>query len=476
MKPSSLPFLILFTLVCSPLLLGQGREAQPVRQGIAEGLWEGSLSLRQSTKASGAAGPAQGSLSSGLKLRILAKGMGALMDIPDQSMYGYPLDEVTWTETRIRFSFDALGPGEELRFDGFLSSSASTTTSGTTKPSGGAIIGTATGASWKGSFQLTRAEAAPVPGETRLLVPTDEGSLPGTLLLPLSAQAFPPLVLLLAGAGTTDRNGNNYSVPGRSDSLAMLAGALASRGLASFRFDKRGSGEAYMLENQGMKTSLSRHRADAAAVLRFLSDMNRFSRITVMGMNEGAWTGAAAINILEGEGRMIDGFVAVDASGEEPLNELNASLESLDEAMRAEADAIIRAIKADQSYETPSAALADFFAPSRREWLKAWLGYDPSREVAGIQAPVLFIYGASDLQVQRKDFEKLLDARPAAAARLIPLMNYVLKQVKTEEENYDSFTNPDYPLAPGLVDLLAAFAKAKPLPSGSHPYERLNEN
>ncbi|PKL74515.1 MAG: hypothetical protein CVV27_20120, partial [Candidatus Melainabacteria bacterium HGW-Melainabacteria-1] len=120
-------------------------------------------------------------------------------------------------------------------------------------------------------------------------------------------------------------------------------------------------------------------------------------------------------------------------------------------------------------------ALADFFAVSRREWLKAWLSFNPGDEVARLAAPVLYIYGSADLQVARKDFEKLLDARPAAAARLIPSMNYVLKQVKTEEENYDSFTNPDYPLADGLADLLAAFAKAKPLPSGSQPYERLKE-
>jgi len=256
----------------------------------------------------------------------------------------------------------------------------------------------------------------------------------------------------------------------------MLAETLAARGVASFRYDKRGSGEAYMLERQGVTTSLLKHAADATLALRLLSGLDRFSRITVMGMNEGAWAGASAINRLESEGMAIDGFVAVDTSGEEPLNELMSSLDGLDAAVRTEAEAIVRALKADEAFEAPSGALADFFAASRREWLKAWLDFNPADEVARLKAPVLFIYGSSDLQVPREAFEKLLDARPMAAARLIPSMNYALKLVKTEEENYDSFTNPDYPLADGLADLLAAFAKAKPLPPGSLPYERLKDD
>lgn len=477
MKPIIVILMIISTMAFAPRLSAQGSEVQSSKSGIAEGLWEGSLTLRQSTGVGAAGGSlGQGSLSSGIRLKILAKGMGALLDIPDQSMFGYPLDDVTWTDTRIRFSFDALGPGEELGFDGFYSPSAGVKTSSGDKPSSGAIIGTANAASWKGSFLLSRASIVSVPGENTLSVPTEDGSLPGTLRLPDSGQEYPPLILLLAGAGTTDRNGNNYNVPGRSDCLSMVAEALSARGVATFRYDKRGSGEAYTLERQGMTTSLLKHADDAAHVLRFLSSLDRFSRITVMGMNEGAWSGAAAISILEREGLNIDGFVAVDASGEEPIDELESSLEGLEEGLRSEAEAIVRALKAGEAFEVPSEALADFFAASRREWLKAWLNFKPADEVARLKTPVLFIYGSADLQVPREAFEKLLDARPTAAARLIPSMNYTLKMVKTEEENYDSFTNPSYPLADGLADLLAAWAKAKPLPQGSRPYERLKED
>jgi hypothetical protein len=49
-------------------------------------------------------------------------------------------------------------------------------------------------------------------------------------------------------------------------------------------------------------------------------------------------------------------------------------------------------------------------------------------------------------------------------------MNYALKSISSEQENYDSFTDPAFPISKGLIDLLEAFAKAKPAPGGTSPY------
>lgn len=443
-------------------------QAPAAKPAIAPGLWEGSISLRQS-------GGASGVLSSGIRLKILSAGAGALMDIPEQSMFGYPLDSVSWTEGRLRFTLDALGPDEELSCDGFFVASAEPVAFGGAKrPAsasmpGGAIVGTARSASWKGSFVVSKAEERRRPGESALAVPIGGGILPGTLLRPTSLRGQAPLVLLLAGAGTTDRNGNNYNVPGRSDSLAQLAEGLAAKGVASFRYDKRGSGEAYALE-RGAATSLTVHIEDAALVLRTLAGMEGFSRIVVAGMNEGAWIGAAAMGEAAGEGVSVDGLAVLDASGAPPAEELRASFADLDDKTRIEAETIVEALLAKKPFDEPSAALADFFAPSRRDWLASWLAFDPAAGFAKVPAPILFVRGGADLQVPREAFERLLAARPAAAARLIPSMNYGLKQVSTEEENYEAFTNPKFPVSPALVDLLAAFVKAKPMPAGSEPY------
>ncbi|MHB9152777.1 MAG: alpha/beta hydrolase family protein [Spirochaetales bacterium] len=450
-----------------PLSYAQAAGIAKPPAGIAAGLWEGSITLKRIAQAGEASSESPGTLSSGVKLKLLDQGKGALMDIAEQSMFGYPLDDVSWNAAGIQFILDALGPGEELACEGIYS--ASKGTSGT----GGAIIGTAKARSWKGTFLLHRVAGGQAPNETLVSIPIGEDLLPGTLLQPGGAQSRAPLVLLLSGAGTSDRDGNNYNVPGKSNTLSMLAAALYGKGVASFRYDKRGSGEAYLLERKGMTTSLAVHVSDAAEVLKYLLKLNLFSRIIVAGMNEGAWTGAAAINTLAAEGIIIDGIVVLDGSGVEPRRELEASIRELDEGTRKEAEAIVEALMAGKAFPTPSAQLSDFFSASRIEWLKSWLKFDPSSEIAKVQAPILFIYGSADLQVSREAFERLLKARPNAAARLIPSMNYLLKRVKTEEENYDSFTNPGYPLAEGLVDLITAFAKAKPLPPGSAtlPYE-----
>lgn len=447
----------------------QAAAAKPAaKPAIAPGLWEGSISLRQG-------GAGSGVLSSGVRLRILAAEAGALLDIPEQSMFGYPLDDVSWSEGRLRFSLDALGPGEELAFDGFFVASAEPVAFGGAKrPAGsaspsGAIVGTARSTSWKGSFIVSKAEEPRRPGESPLAVPAEGASLPGTLLTPVAVKGPAPLVLLLAGAGTTDRNGNNYNVPGRSDSLAKLAEGLAAKGVASFRYDKRGSGEAYALERNAA-TSMATHIGDAAQALRTLAGMEGFSRIVVAGMNEGAWIGAAAIGEAARSDISVDGLIALSVSGAPPAEELRASFAELDDATRREAEAIVDAILAKKPFAEPSAALADFFAASRRDWLASWLAFDPSAEFAKVPAPVLFVRGGKDLQVGPEAFERLLAARPASAARLIPSMNYGLKQVSTEEENYEAFTDPKYPLPQALVDLVAAFAKAKPLPAGSDPY------
>jgi len=474
----AIPVMLLCVVLGIQRAEAQAKSASTLSTGISEGSWKGSLTIKQAVSPGSGQSNAQNSLKASLRLKILPKNSGALLDIPEQSMYGYPLDKVSWTENRISFVLDALGEDQELLFEGSFSSSTvlSGSPAGDAGGKGGSIIGTAVSTSWKGSFILSRQEESLEHGETLRSVSTEGGMLPGSYMEPVSGGTNPPLVLLISGAGPTDRNGNNYNVPGRTDNLLMLAKALASKGIASFRYDKRGSGEAYMLEKQGAVTSLATHVEDAAKIADSLLAAGDSSRLIIVGMNEGAWIGAAAINRLESRGIIVDGLVVLDASGEDPVDGLNASLAGLDEGTKSEAESIVEAILEGKSFPKPSSSLSDFFAPSRIEWLASWLKFKPAEEMAKVPAPVLFVYGALDMQVPREAFEKLLDARPNAAARLIPSMNYALKKVTTEEENYDSFTNPVYPLPTTLVDLIAAFAKVKPLPSGSATYERAKSN
>lgn len=80
------------------------------------------------------------------------------------------------------------------------------------------------------------------------MLETPTGTLYGTLELPKSKPPF-PVVLIIAGSGPTDRDGNSTArpapnvPPGPNNSLKLLAGGLAAQGIASLRYDKRGIGE-----------------------------------------------------------------------------------------------------------------------------------------------------------------------------------------------------------------------------------------
>src|SRR5260370_35659566 len=72
---------------------------------------------------------------------------------------------------------------------------------------------------------------------------SDGAILAGTLLLPIKSELGRlPGVVLVAGSGPTDRDGNNTLVPERIDLLKQLAELLARAGIATLRYDKRGIG------------------------------------------------------------------------------------------------------------------------------------------------------------------------------------------------------------------------------------------
>ena len=75
---------------------------------------------------------------------------------------------------------------------------------------------------------------------------TGTGILYGTLEMPAAKPPY-PVVLIIAGSGPTDRDGNSSMLPGKNDSLKMLAEDLATRGIASLRYDKRLIGESKII-------------------------------------------------------------------------------------------------------------------------------------------------------------------------------------------------------------------------------------
>jgi pimeloyl-ACP methyl ester carboxylesterase len=110
--------------------------------------------------------------------------------------------------------------------------------------------------------------------------------LGGTLTVPRGATGRTPVIVIIAGSGPTDRNGN--SLMGiRPNSYAQLAWQLAQHGIASLRYDKRG-----MPGTKGTfdmaKMTLDDFAADARAAAESLAHDARFSRVILLGHSEGS--------------------------------------------------------------------------------------------------------------------------------------------------------------------------------------------
>ena len=80
----------------------------------------------------------------------------------------------------------------------------------------------------------------------------------------LSASKNAPAVLLLAGSGPTDRDGNSGAGL-HGDTYKLLAEGLAAKGITSLRVDKRGIGESRVAETQESDLRFTSYTDDAAA-------------------------------------------------------------------------------------------------------------------------------------------------------------------------------------------------------------------
>src|SRR5438067_13693302 len=102
-----------------------------------------------------------------------------------------------------------------------------------------AVLRRILGLCWLCALMLSGRAGAAESDEQALTLETTSGAIAGTLTLPAAAGKV-PVALIIAGSGPTDRDGNS-AVPGfHSDSLKLLAEALARQGIASVRYDKRG--------------------------------------------------------------------------------------------------------------------------------------------------------------------------------------------------------------------------------------------
>ncbi|MFJ1649675.1 alpha/beta hydrolase [Streptomyces sp. NPDC088258] len=265
------------------------------------------------------------------------------------------------------------------------------------------------------------------PG-TDLTVTTDDGTpLAGTLTLPATPGPH-PAVLLLHGSGPLDRDGNTPKLP--VELGGPLAALLAAEGIATLRYDRRGTGA-----NPGnwRTAGFTTNREDASAALRALAahPAVRPDSLGVVGHSEGAVHAMAlaarhpevrAVVLLAGYARL--GEDALRWQARSVAQGLPAPVRLLRRPLGALGNLALARIKKTR---TDVARIAG--APMNARWTREMLAHDSRDDLAGIHAPVLAVTGDKDIQVDPADLDEIRRLVPGSAEiHRVPDLNHLLRR------------------------------------------------
>lgn len=281
-------------------------------------------------------------------------------------------------------------------------------------------------------------------------------TLYGTLELPEGTTSC-PVALIIAGSGPTDRDGNNPLMAGANNSLKFLAEALASRGIASLRFDKRGIGESAGAMTAEKDLRFETYIDDAVLWGSELRKNKRFKSLIIIGHSEGSLIGMVACRKLGA-----DGFVSIAGAGHPASVVLLEQLEpKLPTELFEQTKSILARLQRGELVEAPPQELYVLFRPSVQPYFISWLQYDPAEEIAKLQVPSLIIQGSTDIQTSPGDAERLAAADEDAELLIIEGMNHILKEASGSlQEQIGSYSDPDLPVMPELVAGIASYISA----------------
>lgn len=276
----------------------------------------------------------------------------------------------------------------------------------------------------------------------------------GSLYSPLKQNKKTNLVILIAGSGPTDRDGNQKGLT--NNSLKYLSEELVKNDIAVFSYDKRIISQMKTGTVNEATLTFDDFISDATSVLLFFKkNQKKYNKIIIAGHSEGSLIGMIAAKdkadgfiSLAGAGRTIDAVLVEQIAKQAPF-------------LKEETQKNLDILKSGKTFELKNPMLASIFRESIQPYMISWIKYNPQMELAKLQIPIIIINGTKDIQVSVQEAELLKKAKPEAELVLIENMNHVFKEIKGDDaENMKSYTNPDLPIAPKLTNTITAFVKS----------------
>lgn len=306
------------------------------------------------------------------------------------------------------------------------------------------------------------------PNDESVRIPAVGFTLAATVSTPANKGQTPlPAVILVGGAGPTDRDEMAFSIP----IFGHLAGALADAGFLVVRYDRRGSGQS---GGRPESATLTDYAEDLRAAVRYLGDRKDVDRrrLAVVGYGEG---GSVAMVAASKENR-IKGLVLIATSGltgaEFNLEQVAANVAR---SARSEADkqATIDLQRRIQTAVMTGKGWDDIPPPLRRQadvpWFQSILAFDPAKAIQDVDQPLLVLQGLLDKQVLPAHADRLESSAKAGKRKnpvevtKLPAVNHLLVTATTGDvTEYPSLA--DQTVAPAVPEAIASWLK-KTLPA-----------
>lgn len=387
----------------------------PVSASIPDGAWEGTLSPSPASK---------------LRLVFHISGNdghpSATMDSPDQGAFGIPAVLHAFDNDSVTLSIMSV----KAKFMGRLH---------------GTVI--------EGIFQqgvnrmpltLQRADAPKRPQTPRPPFPYTEeevtvtsfdgAKLNGTLTVPDKADCNTPLMIMVTGSGNQNRDEELFD----HRPFAVIADHLARHGIATLRYDDRGTASSTGDLTQATTATFAR---DAKAVMDYVRKMNRFSRTGVLGHSEGA--AIAFMLASEGDADMIVGLGTPTVRGDSIL-----AYQTRHALLNSGVD--------PKDVDTYVQANLSNITNSGNPWLIYFASTSPAPYIASTDIPALAIYGGKDIQVSPDpNLEALKRINPRVDTLLFPDLNHMMQHATTGEvSEYATITET---IAPEVLNAIVEF-------------------
>jgi fermentation-respiration switch protein FrsA (DUF1100 family) len=274
----------------------------------------------------------------------------------------------------------------------------------------------------------------------------------GTLFSPENVTKQTKLVILIAGSGPTNRNGNQVGT--QNNSLKFLAEGLAQNGIAVFSYDKRIFAQMIAKTLDEKTLSFEDFIKDTKDVVNYFKSQKKYAKIIIAGHSEGSLIGMVAAK------DNVDGYVSLAGAGRPADEVITEQIVQNSPALKEAVEKDFSMLKEGKTFENKNPFLASLFRESVQPYMISWIKYNPQNEIKKLSIPILIINGTRDSQVPPSDAELLHQANPKSELKIIENMNHLFKEVTTDDENTKSYTDPKLPVVPELIDKMATFIKS----------------